>query len=165
MLHSWGVVWGNSTPGYSQSNGHAEAAVAAMKDLVAKIAPTGDLTSEDFAQGMLEFRNTPRENGLSPVEMVFGHQLRSIVPAHRSSQSNRWQRVMEATDRQAELDATIKFHYDEYARPLGPLSVGTTVRLRDPKSKLWDEVGVIVAIGRYRSYCIKFASNSVLWRN
>jgi hypothetical protein len=85
MLRSWGVVWGNSTPGYSQSNGHAEAAVAAMKDLVAKIAPTGDLTSEDFAQGMLEVRNTPRENGLSPVEMVFGHQLRSIVPAHRSS--------------------------------------------------------------------------------
>jgi hypothetical protein len=72
---------------------------------------------------------------------------------------------MEATDRQAELDATIKFYYEEHARPLGPLSVGTTVRLRDPKSKLWDEVGVIVAIGRYRSYCIKFASNSVLWRN
>jgi hypothetical protein len=32
---------------------------------------------------MLEFRNTPRENGLSPAEMVFGHSLRSIIPAHR----------------------------------------------------------------------------------
>ena len=40
MLRNWGVVWGNSTPGYSQSNGDAEAAVAAIKHLVAKIAPT-----------------------------------------------------------------------------------------------------------------------------
>jgi hypothetical protein len=128
-----------------------------MKDLVAKIAPTGDVTSEAFAQGMLEFRNTPRENGLSPAEMVFGHQLRSIVPAHRSSFATQWQKIMEATDRQAELDAVIKFRYDEHARPLGPLSVGTAVRVRDPKSKLWDKVGVIVAIGRYRSYRIKFA--------
>jgi hypothetical protein len=160
-----GVVWGYSTPGYSQSNGHAEAAVAAMKDLVAKIAPTGDVTSEAFAQGMLEFRNTLRENGLYPAEMVFGHQLRSIVPAHRSSFATQWQKVMEATDRQAELDAVIKFRYDENAWPFVPLSVGTAVRVRDPKSKLWDKVGVIVAIGRYRSYRIKFASGSVLWRN
>jgi hypothetical protein len=35
----------------------------------------------------------------------------------------------------------------------------------DPTSKLWDKVGVVVSIGRYRSYRIKFASGSVLWRN
>ncbi len=33
-LRQWGVVWGNSTPNYSQGNGNAEAAVAAMKELV-----------------------------------------------------------------------------------------------------------------------------------
>jgi hypothetical protein len=97
--------------------------------------------------------------------MVFGHQLRSIVPAHRSSFATRWKKVMEATDRQAELYADIKFRYDEHARPLGPLSGGAAVRVRDQKSKLWDKVGVIVAIGRYRSYHIKFTSGSVLWRN
>ena len=118
---------------------------------------------EAFAQGMLEFRNSPRENELSPAEMVFGHQLQSIVPAHRSSFATQWQKVIEATGRQAELDGAIKFRYDEHARPFGPLSVGTAVRVRDPKSKLWDKVGVIVAIGWYRSYHIKFASGSVLW--
>jgi hypothetical protein len=39
------------------------------------------------------------------------------------------------------------------------------VRIQDPSSKLWSHVGVIVAVGRYRSYRIKFASGSVLWRN
>jgi hypothetical protein len=92
VFRKWGVVWVNFTLCYSQRNGHAKAAVAAMKDLVAKIAPTGVVTSEAFVQGILEFRSTPRENnGLSPENMVFGHQLRSIIPAHRSSFKTRWQ--------------------------------------------------------------------------
>jgi hypothetical protein len=81
VLRKWGVVWVNFTLCYSQRNGHAKAAVAAMKDLVAKIAPTGVVTSEAFVQGILEFRSTPREN----------NQLRSIIPAHRSSFKTRWQ--------------------------------------------------------------------------
>jgi transposase InsO family protein len=160
-LRQWGVVWGNSTPNYPQSNGHAEAAVAAMKDLVTKIPPRGDLTSDEFASCMLEFRNTPRENGLSPAEMVFGHPLRSIVPAHRTSYATRWQAVMEGRDRQAELDAAVKFKYNEHARPLAPLPLGTHVRVCDPPLKLWDKVGVsasgatdlIVSSSRVAAYC------------
>ena len=52
-LKRWGVAWGNSTPHYPQSNGHAETAVKAMKEL----AKTGDLSSEEFLAGLLEFRN------------------------------------------------------------------------------------------------------------
>lgn len=33
------------------------------------------------------------------------------------------------------------------------------------KSKKWSHVGVVVGLGRYRDYRIKFASGSVLWRN
>jgi hypothetical protein len=164
-LSQWGVAWGSSTPHYPQSNGHAEAAVAAMKDLVTKISSHGDITSDEFARGMLEFRNTPRENGKSPAEMVFGHPLRSIIPAHRTAYAPHWRSAMEGRDRQTAIDAEVKFRYDEHARPLAPLSLGTHVRVREPKTKLWDKVGVVVSIGRYRSYRIKFASGSVLWRN
>ncbi|XP_032784896.2 uncharacterized protein LOC116922627 [Daphnia magna] len=72
---------------------------------------------------------------------------------------------MEAREWQAAIDASVKFRYDENARPLTPLSIGTDVRIRDPKSKLWDRIGVVVGIGRYRSYRVKFANGSVLWRN
>ncbi|KAI9551307.1 hypothetical protein GHT06_002507 [Daphnia sinensis] len=164
-LSQWGVAWGSSTPHYPQSNGHAEAAVAAMKDLVTKISSHGDITSDEFARGMLEFRNTPRENGKSPAEMVFGHPLRSIIPAHRTAYATHWRSAMEGRDRQTAIDAEVKFRYDEHARPLAPLPLGTHVRVREPKTKLWDKVGVVVSIGRYRSYRIKFASGSVLWRN
>ena len=158
-------MWGNSSPYYSQSNGHAEAAVDAIKRLVLKIAPGGDLTSDAFMQGLLEFRNTPRENGMSPAEMVFGSQLRSILPAHRTSFAPRWKDIMNARDRQQALDSGVKKRYDERARPLSPLTIGSHVRIQDPHSSLWDGAGQIVSIGKYRSDRVKFASGSVLWRN
>ena len=150
-LQKWGVVWGNSSPYYSQSNGHAEAAVDAIKRLVLKIAPGGDLTSDAFMQGLLEFRNTPRENGMFPAEMVFGSQLRSILPAHRTSFAPRWKDIMNARDRQQALDSGVKKRYDKRARPLSPLTIGSHVRIQDPHSSLWDRACQIVSIGKYRS--------------
>ena len=74
-MERWGVARGPSTAHYSQSNGHAEVAVKAVRELVEKISPSEDLDSDVFRHGLLEFRNTPRENGLSPTQMVFGQQL------------------------------------------------------------------------------------------
>jgi hypothetical protein len=164
-MDRWGVAVSNSTPNYSQSNGHAEAAVKTVKELVEKISPSGDLDAEEFKHGLLKFRNTPRENGLSPAQMVFGHQLRSIVPAHRSAYATCLNSIMEARDRQAAINADSKTRYDLRSRALESLPIGTNVRVQDPKSKLWSHVGVVVAIGRYRAYRVKFASGSVLWRN
>jgi hypothetical protein len=152
----------DSSPHYPQSNGHAEAAVKVVKELVAKLAPSGDLSSEAFLTGLLQFRNMPHESGLSPAQIVFGHQLRSILPAHRSSYASQWKEAIAAREIQAAADATVRFRYDARTRPLHPLSIGASVRVQDPDTKLWDRVGVIVAIGRYRSYRIKFASGSVL---
>lgn len=116
-------------------------------------------------QGLIEFRNLPRECGLSPAEMVFGRPQRSIIPAHKSLFADNWKTTMAAKDRQATLNDAAKERYDESARSLAPIPIGATVRVQNPTSKLWDGVGVIVGIGRYRSYRVKFPSGNVLWRN
>ncbi len=72
---------------------------------------------------------------------------------------------MEVRDGQAAIKADSETHYELRSRDLEPLPIGTNVRLQDPKSKLWSHVGVVVAIGRYRAYRVKFASGSVVWRN
>lgn len=72
---------------------------------------------------------------------------------------------MDARDRQADIDVAVKTRYDAHAKPLSRLPIGAQVRIQDPKSKKWSHVGVIVGLGRYRDYRIKFASGSVLWRN
>lgn len=72
---------------------------------------------------------------------------------------------MAARECQAEIDANTKFRYDFRARSLPSLPVGAPVRFQDPKTKLWSDSGVIVAIGKYRSYRIKLANGSVLRQN
>ena len=165
LLSRWGVEWIPSSPTYAQSNGHAEAAVKSVKHLVLKAAPSGDLASEEFLQGLLELRNTPDATGSSPAQMVFGHQLRTLIPAHQSLFQPRWTAAMKARDRQAVVDATAKGYYDVHAHPLRPLRTGQLVRVQDAITKLWDRVGTVVGIGHNRDYRVKLGGGAVMWRN
>ena len=36
---------------------------------------------------------------MSPVQIVFGHPIRSLIPAHHRSYSYEWQQSMETMDR------------------------------------------------------------------
>lgn len=151
FLDRWGVDAVLSTPHYPQSNGHAEAAIKAMKALTIKSVPNGRLDDESFQQALLEWRNTPRSDGLSPAQRIFGHPLRSLVPAHHRSYAKEWQNSMEECDRfNAEQKTSATDRYNERARPLAPLNIGTPVRIQDPNSKLWDRSGIILSKGRHR---------------
>ena len=93
----WGVHLQLLTPIYTQSNGHAEAAVKSMKVFLSKSPKSDRIDSEKFLRGLLEWKNTLRANGLSTAEMVFGHNIRSILvyvvfhrSAHRSKTGPAW---------------------------------------------------------------------------
>ena len=53
-----------------QSNGHAEINVKAMKQLILKTTDNGNIENENFLTAILEYRNTPKHNGLSPAEIL-----------------------------------------------------------------------------------------------
>ena len=74
-----------SSPYNSQSNGHAEINVKAMKQLILKSTDNGNIENENFLTAILEYRNMPKHNGLSPTEMLMGHQLRPNIPIHHSA--------------------------------------------------------------------------------
>ena len=72
FLDRWGMnLPGLSSPTYAQSNNLAE---SPMKALVAKTTVNGDIECEAFHRGLLEWRNTPKSYGKSPVELLFGWQ-------------------------------------------------------------------------------------------
>ena len=149
FLKRWGVSAAPSTPHYHrQYNGHAEAAVKALKKLIATTTVKGDLDDENFQRGLLEYRNTPRAGGLSRAQILFGHPLRSVVPAHRQSIASKWQKMADEQDascRQAQVRN--EECYNRQSRPLPQLRIGTQVRLQNPITKKGDRVGVIIRIG------------------
>ena len=68
FFEKWGVnAPGYSTPRFAQLNGLSEVCVKAMKALVAKAFVNGDITSEAFQRGLLEWRNTPKAHGLHAI--------------------------------------------------------------------------------------------------
>ena len=165
FLRRWGVIHDVSTPHYPQSNGHAEAAVKSVKHLIMKVAPSGTF-NEEFYRCLLELRNTPRQDGRSPAQILYGRPLRSCVPAHRSSFAAVWQKQTEECERRAAARyKAAKASYDAHSRPLPPLDIGTHVRAQNPVSKRWDKVGVVMKKGRSRDYLIRMTSGRVLWRN
>lgn len=162
----WGVRHIVTSPHYPQSNGHAEAAVKAIKHLILKVAPSGNIDCEEFDRGLLELRNTPNFTGRSPAQVLYGHPLRSCVPAHPDAFSTEWQTKAEECDRRAAAQAKdAAARYDSQARELSRLYVGQHVRLQDPKTHRWDKVGVVMRVGKARTYDIRTASGRVLQRN
>nr|XP_027229813.1 uncharacterized protein LOC113821505 [Penaeus vannamei] len=95
----WGVHHLVASPHYPQSNGHAEAAVKSVKYLILKTAPDGNIDCEAFDRGLLELRNTPTPAGRSPAQILYGHPLRTCVPAHPQSFSAEWQTKSDDWDR------------------------------------------------------------------
>ncbi|XP_064122523.1 uncharacterized protein LOC135226743 [Macrobrachium nipponense] len=96
----WGCSTCDVTPHYPQSNGHAEAAVKKVKHFIRKVAPSGNIDTEDFDRGLLEIRNTPNYAGRSPAQILYGQALRSCVPAqHHHSSRNGKQKKAEEYDR------------------------------------------------------------------
>lgn len=162
----WGVHHVVTSPHYPQSNGHAEAAVKAAKHFIVKTAPTGNIDCEEFDRGLLELRNTPTPTGRSPAQILYGHPLRTCVPAHPASFLQEWQTRTEECDRRAAARADqVQSQYDSHARPLPRLSVGQRVRIQDPTSHRWDKVGVVMGRSRTREYQIRLPSGRVWWRN
>ena len=81
FLMRWGVQHEISSPHHPQGNGHAEASVKKMKLLIKEAVPNGNIATEEFMAGLQELRNTPGPSNVSPAQLLFGHPLRSFLPA------------------------------------------------------------------------------------
>ena len=137
-----------------------------MKTLVQKTTMNGDLDVDSFRRGLLEWRNTPRANGESPAQALYGRPLPSFLIAHHSSFAPEYQQQVDLVDkRSASLDSAMKMRYNDRAHPLPALRIGIRVDMQDPKTKLWRASGVVVAIGRNRDYLVKVPSGRTYWRN
>lgn len=128
----WDFSHDTSSPHYPQSNGLAEKTVQTIKRIFSKAKASGN----DPFIGILEYRTTPLECGLSPSQLLMGRRLRSILPSTHEllkPQTADSQRIHDSFalshDRQ-------KKYHDISSKPLKPLHTGATVRIRN-SAHLW----------------------------
>ena len=166
FLEKWEVNHQMSSPGHPQSNGHAEAAVKAVKKLVIAASLRGVFDEEQLDRGLLEIRNTPRSDGRSPNQVLFGHPVRTPLPVHHRAFAPQWQRMADECDARADrLHQEARQRHDRDTRPLSRLGIGSRVDVQDLTTGRWDRTGIVVAIGARRSYSVKMPSGRLYWRN
>lgn len=119
----WEFQHTTSSPLYSQSNGKAESAVKIARNLVKK-AKRGN---KDLQMSLLEWRNTPDSNGLSPVQKLMSRRSRTTIPTTEALlKPEVIDGVYENIKRKRQQ---AKAAYDKHAKPLPELHVGEPVRL------------------------------------
>jgi transposase InsO family protein len=163
----WGICHDPSSPYHHIANGYAEAAVKSMKALVKKICPGKSISTSAFFHAMLEYRNTPRKDGLSPAQRIFGRPTRTRLPLHPVTFHRSIQDLIRKADRKAvQLRSEIKKKYDITAKTLSILEVGDIVRVQHQTTKKWDLIAKIMEIKpRKRSYLLKSETGRLYWRN
>ena len=137
----------NSSPYNHQSNGLAESAVKAMKNLIQKCADS----QEELRIALLEWRSCPRSDGFSPARAFFGPRLRGVLPSlssHFGSFHDTDFLSVRAENRRRTAE---RFRQLEYPR----LVEGDHVLVQHPVSKAWDASGVVSEIcNTGRSYLV-----------
>ena len=138
-----------------------------MKHIIEKSCKGGNIGIDAFREAIIEFRNTPRQHGLSPAQLVFGRPMRSHAVTHYRLFKKEWQRKIEDVDMEAaRLRAKSKAYYDERTKPLAALDVGTVVRVQHPVSHRWDEIAEVIEKKHSgRSYVVRTESGRVFLRN
>ena len=115
-----------------------------------------------FQRGILEWRNTPKARGKSPAELLYGCQMRSVVPSLQTNLCP-WKSNIERKN--SELQEKSEEYYNIGAKDLSELSVGDKVRVQDSRSRQWIEQGVISRKGRHQDYYVELSNGRTRWRN
>ena len=135
--HSFPVLHSipSSSPSYTQSNGNAEIFVKNAKHIIAKVCTAGGGGDDEvFDQCLLEIRNIPCPDSHSPFQILYGHVLCTVVPAHRHAFTPEWQTADEECNARLTLKrqngTTIHYHHSAlaplYAYRNAILAIGTS---------------------------------------
>ena len=162
FLKENGIQHGQSSPYNPQSNGHAERNVKIMKDLIVKT--NHDIGSKEFLDGIIQIRNSPRADGLSPCQVVFGRSVRTLIPTLTESLGTN-ECVELAKKGREKLNQKKKYLYDRSAKKLRPLDVGMKVWVQHPETKKWDSTAIILTRIRNRTYQIQMEDGKITHRN
>ena len=152
----YGILHVTSSPYCPQANGEAERAVKTAKQLLSK--------NNDPYLGLLTYRSTPLQNGLSPSELLMGRRLRTRLPVLPSTLMpgigiKDLEQVM-AKEERLRGKQERNFNESHRARDLPPLEPGDSVWVRDKDR----EGQVLCRTPNPRSYLIE-RSQGTLRRN
>lgn len=167
-FHQWcnahNIHHSTSDPGAPWTNGHGESAVACAQKLLDK---NNGAYNRELKDSLLEWNNTPRQDGFTPSEMFNGRSTRSQLPRLPTLDNQQTDQTAAAAAREKTADAQ-NARKNVHSKLLPILRNGQRVTIWNQKTKRWDRFGTILSshdeeIGR--SYIIDTGGGLKLRRN
>ena len=159
FARDWDFEHSTSSPKYPQSNGLAEKTVQTAKKILTKAKEDG----KNPLLALLEYRCTPVDGLRSPAEILYGRQLRSILPSANHHLQQNLPNMPQIVKRRQVMQARQKEYYDRSARPLNPLQVEDQVHLQ--MNNKWQEGKIIGKADSPRSYIVETQDGGTYRRN
>ena len=162
FLQRYGVHHRQSSSYFAHSNCRAEVAVKTAKRMIKdNIGQDGRITDK-FVRAILQYRNTPLpDTRLSPAQIVFGRQMRDLLPAlnYKYEPKQEWGLVREyrekAMARRLDRDGA---RLQKYTKEQKIIPVGDTVAVQNQAGrfpKKWDKTGTVVENQEYDKVLVK----------
>ncbi len=146
------------------ANGVGNTALEFAKDMVRKICPGRTVRCNKFWQALLEFRNTPNKDGLSPSQRLFKKHTQTKLEAHPQVFHPDLRKQIRNADKKAlQLRAKAQQRCED-AKEVGNLDVGDIVQVQHHIRKRWNLIGEIVKVKPY-SYLVRSETGRLYWRN
>jgi len=151
------IIHEQSSPYNPQSNGLAEAAVKNMKKLVLACREQG----VELGEALLEWRSTPRTDGVSPALAMLKREPRTRVPIPNLRTEFHDERLqVRRSARMAE-----QFNKRALTKEREPLTPGTEVYVQNKSSGKWSDRGVVSSERTPgRSYTVRLSDGGVTAR-
>ena len=159
FAREWDFKHVTPSPEYPQSNGLAEKAVQIAKKIMTK-------AKEDRRNpllALLEYRCTPVDGLKSPAEILYGRQLRSILPSTNQHLQQTTTDMQKIIQRRQEMQDRQKRYYDRQAKPLPPLNVKDPVHLQ--RNGKWQPGTIVDVAATPRSYTVQTQDGGTYRRN
>ena len=162
FLQRYGVRHRQSSSYFAHSNTRAEVAVKSGKRMIRdNIGQDGKVTDK-FVRAILQYRNTPLpDTRLSPAQIVFGRQMRDLLPAlnYKYEPRQEWGLVREyrerAMARRLDKDGA---RLEKYTKKQKVIPIGDTVAVQNQTGrfpKKWDKTGTVVENNEYDKVLVK----------
>ena len=139
FLQDYGIIHETSSAGYPRSNGHAESNVRIIKSILEK-----SHSHKEIQQGLREFRNTPRDDGLSSAQYLFGRRQRTLLPANPQAYARVSDERLELHERRRVLGA--KKTTIGKTRTSLEFVEGDIVRVQDLQTRRWTTLAKVIGL-------------------
>ena len=136
----------------------AEKTVQTIKNIFSK----AKADNRDPCVGILEYRTSPLECGSSPSQLLMSRRLRSVLPTTHKQLKPSIAGHGQAHDKMKIARRRQKRYYDPGSKPLKPLHISETVRIK--RKKQWEPAEVIDQHDS-RSYYARTLDGAIYRRN